>query len=255
MLRYSRVFLWVAVFFFALAACMYGATLSASYDKCQAEHASDPAYYKKGNANDVTYIPAINRIGILIDCEAVFANENGAAITGLATVLLTVVTFLLVWIARNQYITTRRQLRAWVLVTGGWLKNFGQGLVPHIEVRVVNTGQTPAFDVQVVNATILGAIPFTDVFPIIEIGPAAPRATLGPGVDLRPVAKDPTKLSREECDAIAQGTMGLYIFGKIRDRDIFDETHVTQLRLVFSKTNVKSADGVLSIAADGNKSD
>lgn len=83
-------------------------------------------------------------------CAATFTNENGGALTAWATIWLTIVTSLLVWISRQQYVTSRAQLRAYIGVDETsdlesrklWVDKEGYLAATGI---MKNFGATPAF--------------------------------------------------------------------------------------------------------------
>jgi len=81
-------------------------------------------------------------IRLFIFCGGLYANENGSGITALATVLLTIVTGLLGWLAWDQGHTARAQLRAYVSVEGLTVKRSSKVL--RLEIKLLNSGETPA---------------------------------------------------------------------------------------------------------------
>jgi hypothetical protein len=108
----ARLALAIAGVLLVLAICTWGVTFSASYKKCVAENREQPSQQEKAQFG--------YRVGTLTYCEAVFANENGEAIAGLSTIVLTVSTILL-WIAtRDTAKIAERSLndleRPWLLV-------------------------------------------------------------------------------------------------------------------------------------------
>ena len=139
---FARTVLVFALCLGTVATCIYAVTFSPSYNKCEGEYA------QQGGKNEQAQFS--ERIGALAACEATFANENGGAITGIATVLLTVVTALLVWMAYDQGRTARAQLRAYVFIDNvkGQLNQRAGNWHFAVKVRIKNFGATPAHQLQ-----------------------------------------------------------------------------------------------------------
>jgi hypothetical protein len=150
----------------------------------------------------------------------------------LFTFFLWAATMLLWWGADK---TSKRQLRAYVCIRAGRHPEpnaVGDRYV--ITAKVVNTGATPAFDVQVWSE-----------FQVIAVGDAgtyrfrqAPRRIDSAKFSIFPGSKkhrtgSSVPIRAEQGFAIERGDLRLYFWGEVRYRDIFKKSHCTRFRLYF----------------------
>jgi hypothetical protein len=109
--------------------------------------------------------------------------------TAFATVLLTIVTACLGWLAYRQVLTTRAQLRAYVFVSSAKVTNVvdGDGMA-EAHVMIKNSGQTPAYEVAQVGGFAIDRYPppptldlsIRDVPPSTQTWLSAPATVLSP---------------------------------------------------------------------------
>jgi hypothetical protein len=151
--------------------------------------------------------------------------------------------------------TAERQLRAYVFPVHVRMENFGPGLAPTAKITVRNTGQTPAYKLQVVTGILLMKLPYTGKFPTLTHGKKSSKSALGPGMETNPKPQRSTSLTDAEHSSILSEKTALYVVGRIDYLDAFGEPRFTRLRLEFGKTNALRGDGSLSICPDGNESD
>jgi hypothetical protein len=155
-------------------------------------------------------------------------NDDGEGITGVATLLLVLVTGGLVWLARQQNRTTRAQLRAYVMVEAAEIGGIKAGCVVTAAVSVKNFGQTPAYKFHMTLG--MGTAP---TFP--ELGPRSesPHGTLGvlaPGGQFQSRAQSPAALSVGLYDSLVKGDQSLFVYGEINYDDAFGKRRTTLFR-------------------------
>ncbi|HEY5048919.1 MAG TPA: hypothetical protein VII49_12970 [Rhizomicrobium sp.] len=200
------------------------ATFSPSYQTCKAHGAEYAAAEYQGNAGKLTHKPITDNT--FIDCESFFADENGAGVTALGTVLLFVVTGLLTWVAYDQGQTSRAQLRAYLFVETADIEWETPESIPSANVKLKNFGQTPAKSVCHWMHVIYGPNPRTNPFPDIDTSVKRPRA-FPPGAVSRTYPRLTRALAPEEIQALANGDAAIYIRGKIEYVDVFGKDRWT----------------------------
>jgi hypothetical protein len=155
-------------------------------------------------------------------------NDYGAEITGLATVLLAIITGLLVSVARGQFKTMRAQLRAYIAVSPVGIKLNGPKYGMTITVR--NTGQTPAKNVRLPSATSC-LLPYpldpSFLFPILNKSPNV--FSIGAGTEQSMIAWGPQPLSVNEIKRMKTpgGAQKLYAYGTVTYEDVFGNAWYT----------------------------
>jgi hypothetical protein len=177
--------------------------------------------------------------------------------------LLSFVTLMLwgatVRLIRGSERTAQRQLRAYVFVTNAGIDNFGQGVVPRLAYKYMNTGQTPAYKVIAVSAIIirkrndLSPFPNPKDTPTYTVGEHS-KLALGPQMFLNSSPNlANTPLTADEIKGIIDGTLTLYFFGEIKYRDGFGEDRFTRFRYSYGKKNVGGRG--LNVTAEGNETE
>jgi hypothetical protein len=168
--------------------------------------------------------PQSNPIIIFGDFVRGYKDE----ITAISTALLAIITGVLVIIARGQYITTQRQLRAYV--TGGprFLYSFTATSNVRCEIYLRNDGVTPAFNMRqrVAIDVFPESLPDDFRFPDILLGWSAfivvfPRDTFQGTVSRG-------NFSEDDIAAIVAGEKRIYIWGEIIYDDTFGQHHFTK---------------------------
>jgi hypothetical protein len=148
--------------------------------------------------------------------------------------------------------TAKKQLRAYVNVAGAQVYNLNKANGRYIVVETQNFGQTPALDEQ------FWCGEHVREWPLQSTLSDAPRdlrmgvQTLPPG--RKSVMRIPVgELSEfEECE-LREGRAGVYFWGTIKYRDIFGDTHFTNIRLVCEGEGLTS--GLMHATEEGNNSD
>jgi hypothetical protein len=173
--------------------------------------------------------PLVYRIGSWLD------DHNGA-VTGAATVFLTIITWRLVIVARDQSKTTRAQLRAYVFVYNGQVNIVTIGatktLAYKLSIELRNFGQTPArkyttwIDHAVRNVDDL---PFTRP-PTIDnrSGPTI----MGPTASVTIEYATPFEIG--ELDAVRDAKKAIFIWGGCDYVDVFGCAHYFIFRFKIS---------------------
>ena len=160
-------------------------------------------------------------------------RDNHDPIEAVATVLLTVVTGILVWVAHRQFTTTRAQLRAYVMVETVARTVLGPGTIPQGSVRIKNFGQTPAHDVRAIIGMGFAKYPFEGMewhsktsSPEAQFG-----RSLGPSDDFSLPINLSRTITAEQIRAVEAGRWALWINGKIFYRDVFGRGQTTEFGL------------------------
>jgi hypothetical protein len=159
-------------------------------------------------------------------------NDYGVAITGIATVFLTIITGWLVFVAREQSKTTRAQLRAYIEVKIGKIDfNSTPNATTEVILKAKNVGQTPARDT------------VTESWVDLRPWPHPPGGNWKGPPDPNPVSKNiisPRQarafkvgtargLNAAELAEVAAGNIRrLYIYGSVTYVDVFGEGRVTE---------------------------
>jgi hypothetical protein len=92
-------------------------SFSSDYQYCANHQGEHQAAETNNNKAPVVDIPLSHPTGLTIYCVGAFANDNAPAITAIATLLLTLVTAGLVWVAYLQLAANRIQSRPHVFAT------------------------------------------------------------------------------------------------------------------------------------------
>jgi hypothetical protein len=164
---------------------------------------------------------------IYIVCE--WLDIHNGAVTGVATVLLTVITGGLVILGRDQGKTTRAQLRAYISV---------RARVPLIEdgrtrceCIIKNTGATPAYRVRDSLAVWIGRYPPT-YWNTPEDTDEADATAIGPSDEL--TGWDDVEISQDDFEAISTQTKAIYATNRIVYVDTFGREWVTEGKWYFT---------------------
>lgn len=210
-------------------------------------------------------------------------SAAGTVVTAVATVVLVIVTALLWKVtdrsARSAKIAAdaasesarlageassqaaeiaKKQLRAYVLVEGSGLTCDAGGqhldyVLPNSRpigsIGFKNTGQTPALDLQAhVRIGIRPQPAAPESFALVEMPPASVMS-LGAGHSSRSMAVAPAPISSQSVQNLASGTEAIYVYGEIRYRDIFGDSHVSEFRL---RNKSGFFDGSMTFTDQGN---
>jgi hypothetical protein len=126
--------------------------------------------------------------------------------------------------------TAQKQLRAYISVASARITHIedGEG-VPEAHIFIKNFGQTPAYQVMGVAGFAISTFPpppdLNLVIPDVEIIQSKTITNLGPGQADMAIASPRPKLDRpfteHERAELANGIGTIYIYGKVRYRDVF----------------------------------
>lgn len=198
-------------------------------------------------------------LGWHTDCLGAFVKEKEAAITALATVLLTIVTAGLVIVTGMQFKTSRAQLRAYVFVESAVTANVVDGTgPPEAHVVIKNFGQTPAYEVLHMGGLAVYEFPpppmvkLTATDEDFVTGPTTNMA-LAPGANY--LSTTPLKipvLPPHFRKGIIAGNLAAYVYGEIRYKDVFQRKQWTKYRLMLGGP-VGVRGGHLVGSAEGNE--
>jgi hypothetical protein len=178
-------------------------------------------------------------------------NDYGAGITGIATVILAIITAVLVYVASVQNKTTRAQLRAYVFATDARVKTLPEREEPSIVVAFTNTGQTPAYKLTISGGKKVAEYPLTIDLTTEDVSIRA--GALGAGLPFHITLND-LLLTENERQEMSGGKMAIYVFGRVEYKDAFCCRRWTTYRYYgFGSAHPLSPDrGQLHVHADGN---
>jgi hypothetical protein len=148
-------------------------------------------------------------------------NFYGAAISGVATILLFGVTGGLVLVARRQYKTSRAQLRAYVFVESAELRDLNVGETPSAIISVKNFGETPAYKVKQWSALGYHDYPLTAPIPKNEKDEINPERPLAPSDHFTVQATVKFVMNAETLKTLENKGRALFIVGEIFYEDVF----------------------------------
>jgi hypothetical protein len=209
--------------------------LSANYNYCVGHNGQHYTgqYDQKGAPIVEPSIDNPSPVSLFVYCGGIYSNENGGGITALSTVLLTVVTVLLGYLAVEQGSTTRVQLRAYIVIKAVGLGTDGPDK-PMVWVEVKNIGSTPALNVS--SRSQVDIFPFskernlTDTFTIPDLPLTNPIYAMQPGESLsgpaRP-AEGRTFTPNELAEAAKGKNARMYVYGYATYTDAFGDNHET----------------------------
>ena len=225
MLRHLKSTGFVVLALAGLAFLVWGISGSHAFKSCfeeQKHYDTYKALYERGNV----VLKSIVRLRLNGECALSVFKENTEAITAISTALLAVITLFVAWIARNQYRTTRAQLRAYVHVD-----RVGRAQYPEVPpgdwffINTKNFGETPAYFVEtyVTFRVILGE---KRIFSEPDRQPG--KSAMAPGQVEHLV--EPIDISNSARQDIIERKGAVYIWGKILYRDAFRRKHTTNFR-------------------------
>lgn len=227
---------------------IFGGILSSNeYSQCISNSGHRLVSQSPGNKNSNANVSIVNDALIYRDCVGEFAHDNGESITGLATILLSIVTCGLVWFGFIQSDITRKQLRAYIAVdemedsVDRGIERRATGDTIFTNAFCKNFGETPAINViYVIQMQYLQGVPTDEIFP---------KVVWGQGNTLQPsqstTIRVESKMSTEDWDAMRQGFgiavegKFLFVFGFVSYFDIFGSKHFTRFCFHINWNNVK----------------
>jgi hypothetical protein len=127
---------------------------------------------------------------------------------------------------------SRRRMRAYVSadLAGEILNAFSPGL-PAFQIRMINSGQTPAYDVRSWRAIAIHELPLGAELARPADAVEESDAVIGAGGEAFLALHWQGALGKEQLADIKAGTRGLYVFGCIEYLDVFGDRHHTQFCL------------------------
>lgn len=192
----------------------------------------------------------------------------------LLNILLVIATFGLFgvgfWQGSISRMTAKRQLRAYITVKGTQMfatqngievdppRQIFAGCVPGCKTQFANSGQTPAYDVE-----LSGAIGFVK-WPVnpadlkaIPIPTRGSKSIIGPGGmttkwDIQ--KEDLPALTRDDIEGLIKGTHAIVVFGEVRYKNVFKEKCFLRYRyFTGGPTGLRGV--TLSAHDEGNEAD
>lgn len=133
---------------------------------------------------------------------------------------------------RSMEDTAVRQLRAYVSLgaTGKITNDFNPEL-PAFQIRIRNTGQTPAYNVKSWRGIGIHELPLVNDLNPIAGGAMDTDVVLGAGGDhMLPIRRE-RSFTPEELKGVEAGTHAIYVFGKVEYLDAFNKPRYTNFCL------------------------
>jgi hypothetical protein len=156
-------------------------------------------------------------------------NDYGVAITGIATVFLTFITWRLVIVARDQSKTTRAQLRAYIFIHQGGIKLINNDTAIVADITLKNFGATPGYDFKSWTNIRIGN-PDEPIFG--QRKTPSQTSIIGPFADLS-ASSQLIPITPDERSAINNGIKKIFVWGEAAYMDAFG----TNRTFVFKDTN------------------
>lgn len=155
--------------------------------------------------------------------------------------------------------TAKRQLRAYLCQGAATISNFGENLEPIVHVRIVNRGQTPAYNVKASCSVGIDVFPMTSPPPQLPpreptqvvIGPIG-EITISTPVKNRLRPADIYRLGLAEISMIKCGKWAIYAIGKVTYIDAFGQDRFTDFRLFHSGDSFADPGGNMACDKTGN---
>lgn len=172
--------------------------------------------------------------------------------------LLGIVTWML-WLATARLVTnadknSERQLRAYVGLSKAEITKVETG-APEVVVIFQNFGQTPAHDVQSWIHIWIAEYPLTDtVLPEPSADFRKSSGVIYPGAQfIHAISKEPS-VRPWEIPLLGTQEGTIYVYGRIRYRDAFNESRTTNFRLIYGGTE-PTRGNLLKHDQEGNEAD
>jgi len=148
-------------------------------------------------------------------------------VLAVATIILAVFT---VDLARTSKKTAERQLRAYVSARPDYVYAFGLNIPVEIKVRIINHGQTPAYNVAQTAAVDALPYPLPAGFPLPKsMIPAPATLVLHPNALIDTHVTGKRVLSATEIGQVtANHGLRIYVFGTVKYRDAFKQDRETR---------------------------
>lgn len=153
-------------------------------------------------------------------------------------------------LVRGAEATAERQLRAYVLVSGGAVTDIENPAERKVQISIRNFGQTPAHGVRYWIGVGVREFPLRS--KLAEPPDSFPLGSdvLGPGLPSVMVVPVPT-LSDWEETALQCGDGAIYAYGRITYRDVFDKVRCTDVRYMCQGEGLPK--GRMSPCPEGNE--
>ena len=196
------------------------------------------------------------------NCLGFWFNGNRDSLSAVSAILLTIITFGLVWTALRQEQTTRRQLRAYVLPENAGLF---EGLTlptpepthagePGIVLAFKNSGQTPAFQyvswaqIAVEEPAKINRLAAPSLKPIFP-------ASIGANGLITKAIWFGRPLTTDEIADVSVAKKLIVVYGRLEYRDLFDRPHWTNFRLQYAGRFPPLPNAIFNFSETGNSSD
>lgn len=228
--------------------------LSANYNYCVSHDGQH--YTGQHNQNGAPIVEGPiehpNSISLFVFCGGIYANENGAGITAFATVLLTIVTGLLSYLAWDQSKTSRAELRAYAHISKVDLKRVLDGSAPKARFTIRNFGHTPARKVRIGTAIFYGNYPLD--IPLQEIEAGEDARTLAPADEFTSGTSAKFKIDRDELSALRMHASAIYLRVIVKYDDVFGRERVTETCMFCNGASGidQDGDGIFAAYSTGN---
>jgi hypothetical protein len=188
----------------------------------------------------------------------VFVTQNDKFIIAISTIFIAVFTITLfiatwlLWVSGEQH--AERQLRAYIFIDSMDVKNVAVNQKSKATVIFKNSGQTPAYGVNIIVGIDFREYPLTsDLDPLIidQIKPK-PKSNIPPGGTFNTTLTHDKTLTSVEVDQLNDSTHAIYVTGEIIYKDAFGKRRSTKF-LVFNNKSTASDLSSLTPYSEGNE--
>lgn len=181
---------------------------------------------------------------------------NSTIWLAVVTTFLALFTAALWWATRKLVIdakeTSKRKLRSYVsVVATGRIPNAVNPILPAFQIKIRNTGQTPAYGVRSWRGIGIHELPLvTELKPMGAVTDA--DLVIGSQCESVLPVRRVTPFATEQINGVKTGTHALYVFGRVEYRDVFGDRHFTDFCLCETDGG---PDAGLKHAPSGNNAD
>ena len=138
-------------------------------------------------------------------------------------------------------ITEERQLRAYVqaAISPNSINLITAGQIASLPISIKNSGQTPAYDVELEGRIIPYDYPLLGNLPDFPKSTDAVRVVINPGQELPTTLRADNEWTKDEIHLFkCRESIRLYAYGRITYRDAFDKIRHTSFRLMEAEKGV-----------------
>jgi hypothetical protein len=190
-----------------------------------------------------------------------FLDYHAATVTAFFTMVLAVFTYALwrstdkLWRSATDTLlhaekTTERQLRAYISITKVRIRDIVVDGKPKAAIRIINVGQTPAYNLTAYFA--MGLYPF-DQIPDLPPEGELSKVSLGSNQSIRHCVELAGILNQERMNAIYQGQYAIFVMGVVKYTDTFKAPQYNKIRLMYTHRGIERGSRTMEVCPEGNE--